>query len=137
MKSCTSPSPEINIRNIPVVTLICLARCFQKLIHTPSHRLSLPPMILHAKRNLRHPSGAVKEVESGIPKRLHHLFFFFIFPLIQASPKLPSESVFIPISPLIQLNMGAEVLSLPNMFPRKPTEKKPRDRLRQRGALIC
>lgn len=135
MKSCTSPSLEMNIRNIPVVTLICLARCFQKLMHTPSHRLSLPPMILHAKRNLKHLSDAVKEVESVILKRLHHLFFFF--PLIQASPKPPSESVFIPISSLIQLNMGAEVLSLPNMFPREPTEKKPRDRLRQRGALIC
>lgn len=92
MKSCTSPSPEMNIRNIPVVTLICLARCFQKLMHTPSHRLSLPPMILHARRNLRHLSRAVKEVESVIPKRLHHLFFF-VFLNFSPHPGLPKALV--------------------------------------------
>lgn len=89
------------------------------------------------QRNLRHLNSALKEVERVILKRLHHLFSFS---RMQPFPTPRQRECIYPDFPLIQLNMEAEVLSLPNMFLQEPTEKKkkkkPWDRLRQRWSLI-
>lgn len=94
----------------PVVTLIFSALCFQKLIHTSSRGLSLPPMIPHAKE--------ISDISTAKWKELKGWFwddFITCFPPRPAPRSLLSKRIY-PDFALIQLKMGAEVLSLPNMF---------------------